>query len=315
MAYFSQLDESWKNDPIPCNYPFNTIGGGGCAITSSAMVVSSYGEFTTPKTLNTCLGRSACPLNWDKVWRDCSDGNLYGKSYLDVSDKEKADVLKVIDVALNIDKIPVILGLQKYNIVTQQNQTHFVLVVSGSGTDPNNYQIHDPAYLCGANINLCEIYDAWDFNWIIIYFPKINCENIKVLTPACNSDLATAVPVNLIRGISEELSTTTYNETLNRDSIITVDINIFTLFEGNVFVSLNAESSLGNITEMRIWSDSYQISLWQDFSPLVYLPKSEFVYAQFKDEFGNQSDVYSTTIYPADPPTLINEFFLPIICK
>ena len=81
-------------------------------------------------------------------------------------------------------------------------------------------------------------------------------------------------------------------------------------------VQLIAQSSAGNITEMLVWTDTLPNTTWQPFESLVFLPVSDNIYARFRDEFGNVSEVYTDTLYPVytprNPPM---EIFLPLILK
>jgi len=246
-------------------------------------------------------------MDWVQVPRNLQNGiDHYIKLDVDQLGLSDADVLNRIDTALNIDKTPVILGL----INPSNDFTHYVLVVSGHGTDVDNYRIHDPGTRCGATINLNEYTDDYNFDWLIIYFPFINCRSLTPLIPECTSKIANAVPVDF---------GTMNNDTIKpKTDILTTfsaEIQIFTFKDHNMYVSLEASSESGDITNMLIWSDTQPNTNWQAFSSLAYLPKSEFVYAQFMDDKGNVSEIASSTIYPNNPAGLNYQLLLPVIIR
>lgn len=82
-------------------------------------------------------------------------------------------------------------------------------------------------------------------------------------------------------------------------------------------IEVSAESSSGNVTEMLVWSDSLPNSTWQEFYPYVILPTSDWAYVQFKDEFGNLSEVVSVTTNHSAPPVAADplSIYLPTISK
>jgi hypothetical protein len=67
-VFFSQLDNRWANDKMDnCGI---TLGSHGCAVTATAMLLTSYGANVTPKTLNDYLGSNngydpGCYIRWD----------------------------------------------------------------------------------------------------------------------------------------------------------------------------------------------------------------------------------------------------------
>jgi len=52
LVYYSQQDPKWKQDILGFGDPGDTIGYVGCALTSTAMLISGHGFPETPKTLN-----------------------------------------------------------------------------------------------------------------------------------------------------------------------------------------------------------------------------------------------------------------------
>ena len=82
-------------------------------------------------------------------------------------------------------------------------------------------------------------------------------------------------------------------------------------------VEMTASSSVGSMAEMLISSDAVSNTGWQAFTPSVWLPVSDFVYAQFKDSLGNVTGVYSDTVNPCGPPTepLLYQASLPLAVR
>ncbi|MBI5962140.1 MAG: SH3 domain-containing protein [Chloroflexi bacterium] len=52
LVYYSQQDPKWKQDILGFGDPGDTIGYVGCALTSTAMLISGHGFTETPKSLN-----------------------------------------------------------------------------------------------------------------------------------------------------------------------------------------------------------------------------------------------------------------------
>ena len=52
LVYYSQQDPKWKQDTLGFGDPSDNIGYVGCALTSTAMLISGHGFSETPKTLN-----------------------------------------------------------------------------------------------------------------------------------------------------------------------------------------------------------------------------------------------------------------------
>ncbi|MGB2762543.1 MAG: hypothetical protein WBC21_03310 [Minisyncoccales bacterium] len=128
VPLFSQNDPAWKNDVIQtCGL---TIGGYGCALTSDAMVFKYYGIiYQNPGLLNTCLGNYACPLYWSVAANSCSQSKA---TYVGAWSFSYNKLYSMLSASR-----PPILRLVKGN-------SHYVVVTSGSGTNPSNYWINDP---------------------------------------------------------------------------------------------------------------------------------------------------------------------------
>lgn len=87
-----------------------------------------------------------------------------------------------------------------------------------------------------------------------------------------------------------------------QEKIITGEVLIMRINEENMTIQLIANSNAGDIVEMVVWTNKNQEKKWQKFTTLITMPFSEHVYAQFKDEKGNISEVYSDASIPQRGP-------------
>lgn len=133
VPIFSQNDPRWKDNVMkPCG---ETIGQSGCALTSDAMIFKYYGTvYQDPGTLNTCLGScggitSNCSLVWSVAANSCSQSKA---RYIGAWTFSYNKLYSMLSAGR-----PPILRLVKGN-------SHYVVVTSGSGTNPSNYWINDP---------------------------------------------------------------------------------------------------------------------------------------------------------------------------
>src|SRR5262249_19584997 len=108
----------------------DTIGGAGCALTSTAMLLNYYGASLNPAALNTCLGASADPIDWKAV-PACTSNLVTGGDRLDFTWPD-------LDALLSSGR-PAIVGLLRGN-----TGSHFVVVTSGGGGLGQSYRITDP---------------------------------------------------------------------------------------------------------------------------------------------------------------------------
>src|SRR5215510_15736888 len=71
LVYLSQQAPKWKTDILGFGDPGDTIGYVGCALTSTAMLLSGHGLAETPQTLNQKLknvnGFSSAAIIWSAV--------------------------------------------------------------------------------------------------------------------------------------------------------------------------------------------------------------------------------------------------------
>lgn len=316
MPFFSQVDDNWNEHPLRthnnvCSAYCGTIGHCGCTLTSAAMVFNTYGANTNPPQLSDCMNTSACPYAW-ATGATCSQGKAKWVSRPGFS-------WATLDQQLNQNHRPVLLGMCKKgtcqydydNDPETNSQTHWVVVLNGQGSDPGNYRIHDPVFKCGVNIPLSTRAGDWEFTWMGIYEGTVPCSSLTVLVPPCVSRGANPQPVQFNSGQSQNDSV--LSSTISSSSVVSGTAWIYTRTELTMTVEITAASSIGNITDMLIWSDTMSNTTWQSFTPFVWLPVSDMVYASFRDNLGNITDIYSATINPIGPPNAPYQVFLPLV--
>jgi len=289
VPFFSQRDDRWKDHPLRtsgvCSPYCSTIGACGCTLTSAAMVFSYYGANLTPPILSDCMGNSACPFYWG-TGASCTNGKATYVGQYSFSWSR-------LDQELNQNHRPVILGMHKKG---NPNDTHWVVVISGQGSDPANYYIHDPWFVGGANMKLSARTRSYDLDWLSVYSGQPSCTGMYLATLRSNTILQPIL--------------------LESSSVVTGTALIYNITEVTMTVQLIAQSNAGNVTEMLVWTDEITNPTWQPFSTLIELPVSDHVRARFRDELANESEQTSDTIYPTNtprnPPLSI---FLPIILR
>ncbi len=309
VPFFWQRDPRWREHPLrtngQCSPECGTIGACGCTLTSAAMLFSYYGANLNPPTLSDCMGMLACPFSWG-TGASCTNGRArwigrYGFSW------------SRLDQELNQNHHPVLLGMHK------GNQTHWVLIISGRGSDPANYIMHDPWYEGGANMRLdARTARNWVLDALAVYDGQPTCEST---TPVILG-LDTINPQPVVFAESGRVSSTRSQPALSGTGdltpspVVTGTAYVYWATAVTMTVHLTAYSSAGNVTEMLIWTDTITNTIWQPYTPFVWLPVSDLVYARFRDEFGNESEIYSDTtdpVYtPTNPPWDIS---LPVILK
>lgn len=298
VPFFSQNDPRWKYHPLrtagQCDISCSTIGSCGCTLTSAAMLFNFYGATSiTPPVLSDRMGTKACYFNWWTAANN-SEGkasyeNKYGLNYLGS---------KFIQ-----DQRPVILKMTHKT----KGWTHWVLLVKGTGNDPNSYLMHDPWYTNGANMAVSTRSGSYNFNLIAVYNGTPNCTARSNNLPESSGPS----PVEIYPRVTALSSTTVISGNLAMYRMDVDETEKLTLT-----VQLTATSQVGDVTEMLLWSDTLSNTMWMPFNQFVSLPSpDDLVYVQFRDDQGNLTDVYSDTINPAGPPSAPESVYLPIVIK
>lgn len=332
VPFFSQRDSRWINHPLRttgvCSLYCSTIGACGCTLTSAAMLFAYYGANLLPPTLSDCMGTSACPFYWS-VGASCSNGQATWVNRYQFSWAR-------LDQELNQNNRPVILGM---HCGSNRNDTHWVLVTSGYGSDASDYIIHDPWPLNGADTNL-NVYTRQNyvFDWLAVYdgqpifnlaYRDANHQNIssaQIMQPDEYQASASVVPNPAIIPAPTPIATNPAkltgitpisNTVIAASSTISGSIFVYHLSETAVTVQLTATSIVSDVAEMQVWTDSNPTSVWQTFASFAWLPwmPEDKVYARFRDGLGNISSVYSDTIRPVYSPPPGPLVFLPMILK
>jgi hypothetical protein len=129
VPLFRQSDDRWRKEKLAGGK--TTLGQEGCAVSSAAMVLASYGVDTDPGRLNKALTENDGFENsaWIK-WESAAEvtGNVARKAY------EDQPSFRLIDEQLQRGN-PVIVRLRN------QHGTHFVVIAGKEGYD---YLIQDP---------------------------------------------------------------------------------------------------------------------------------------------------------------------------
>ncbi|RLC77951.1 MAG: hypothetical protein DRJ03_10755 [Chloroflexi bacterium] len=300
VPYFSQIDPSWKNHPLRGSCSCKTIGRCGCTLTSAAMIFKYYGVDLTPASLSDCMGNKACPFYWWVAGSSCSNGEAQYEGKKDFSWSQ-------LEYQLNHNNRPVILRLHR-------KHDHFVLVLSGSGSNPANYTIHDPGVIQGANMRL-DAYTSksWKLKNLYLYGgqPASNiviAENSISISKALDfADAIQKVPPQSLVSVLE-------TRQLSASSVVTGSVETYRMTAVTMTVQLTADSTAGNITEMLIWTDSMSSTTWLPYTTLVELPASEEIYVRFKDESQNISPSAFGTLFTQSGPSSF-DVFLPMILK
>jgi len=141
VPYFSQTDPTWGNYQLG-SCAGVTIRSSGCAMTSVSMIFKYYGANTNPQILNNCLigngGYLGCAIYWGTAAIKCSENKatLVGTGGFNFTTLEQ-ELAAGYPVVVGFSWIP-----------------HYVVVVSGSGSNPANYIINDPNPAGGTTKNM-----------------------------------------------------------------------------------------------------------------------------------------------------------------
>jgi hypothetical protein len=128
VPVLSQNDPAWQAAIMLAGG--DPIGGFGCALTSTAMLLDYFGANITPPQLSACLGGLADPVDWASA-PSCTKGLVSGGARFDFSWPQ-------LDSILGSGR-PAIVGMMR-----GQTGMHWVVVTSGGGDYAQNYKIVDP---------------------------------------------------------------------------------------------------------------------------------------------------------------------------
>jgi hypothetical protein len=138
LVSYSQHDPQWKADTLGFGGPSDTLGYVGCALTSTAMMLSGHGYVETPRTLNEKLkgidGFINSSIKWGAVNQLYSQVVL--KSIVDCTNTDAP--LGQIDAALTAGQ-PVVVRVD--SSPAPGIQWHFILLYQKQGDD---YLMLDP---------------------------------------------------------------------------------------------------------------------------------------------------------------------------
>jgi Peptidase_C39 like family len=153
VPVFSQNDPTWSQ--LIMQAGGDPIGGYGCALTSTTMLLNYYGSPLSPIDLNSCLGPGADPIVWQSA-PACTQLKVQGGIRSDFS-------WDGLDAFLKAGK-PVIVGM-----VRGLTGMHFVVVTQGGGGEADSYHITDP--WDGTTTKTLGSYTNSGYNprWIISY--------------------------------------------------------------------------------------------------------------------------------------------------
>jgi hypothetical protein len=138
VPLYRQGDARWKREPLAWGQDGNTIGSHGCAVTSAAMVLHSYGVWTTPPELNQFLikNKGYTAEGW-LMWEKAAELNPEHVKFV----YEGPPKYALIDANLRRNN-PVIVRLRYPNAADgTPGITHFVVICGKQGHD---YLIRDP---------------------------------------------------------------------------------------------------------------------------------------------------------------------------
>jgi hypothetical protein len=138
LVYYSQQDPRWKTNILGFGDPGDTIGYVGCALTSTAMLLSGHGYTETPKTLNEKLknvgGFVSAAIVWGAVHQIYPQVSLKGFIPCATTDAP----LATIDASIAAGQ-PVIVMVD--SSPAGGLQTHWIVLYAKEG---NDYLMLDP---------------------------------------------------------------------------------------------------------------------------------------------------------------------------
>lgn len=275
VPWYSQRDSRWRYTTMrTCGY---TIGSQGCLVTSAAMLFDYYGADTDSARLNADKGAGACLFQW-------TNRGTQGKAVYKRSQKFSYAVL---EEELRNNR-PVILGVGKDR---DNFPEHWVLVVSGEGSDPANYRVNDPwpmSEALGKDRSLSNLQRIYPYLIrMAIYHPtgQTATRQMAAQSPglfAKNSFSAQDEQFSGLAAISA-VDTTALTATLN----------------------LDISSSNGNVVGMQIGTQpDLQGAVWVPYESqtaiLTTAALTDTFYMRFEDDTGAVSEIVSDALWSAN---------------
>jgi len=292
VPFFAQADDRWGARRLPCTCdPLpNTFHYCGCAVTSLAMILNYYGGDTDPGRLVTCAGKNACPMNW-RATPPLGCGGGTAQLQADIRKSNWPNIWPRLQEELRTG--PVILQL---NDNKHPDWGHFVVALSGSGSNPADYRVHDPGLKEGRNMTLGAVLAR-----------GYHVEGMRIYR---GSPSPRPVLLN-IQDAPDHLPVVAAGE------IITGTVALYRNTETMMTLELAAQSAGGAITDMQIWTDQNQVQVWQPFHLYVEMPLASGYYVRYRDAGGNMSAVVSASV-PFVPPgieTTRYNVYLPLLSR
>jgi hypothetical protein len=304
IPYLSQMDPRWGTERLGgCkddkgNYV--TISQQGCWMTTLAMVFQYFGfKDVTPVKVREA-NNNICALNYKEATRILSNGSVT------VQDLQWS--YENLDKALNKDNKVVVYLEKKFSCVkngvsTTCTATHFMPILSGSGSNPANYFVHESGMLGGQNVSLSKRVNSG-------YKPA---KLYMFSGPKPSEVLSISEISNQAQNLSEDHRLTDADkfDTLSISSVNGV-VRSYRVDDLTMVVSVTLTGTV-HPAEMRLWSDTSPDNLWIPFGHLIRMPIDDVVYVQLRDANGQLSEVFSTTLYPitGDIDLGVNEPELP----
>jgi len=197
------------------------------------------------------------------------------------------------------------------------NYQHWVLVISGSGSNPANYTIHDPGPLRGQNHKLSD-YSSWRFTWLSVYDGQGPCNlgepPVVPDVPAASHPQPVLAAVQPDALPDNEWIDTAEAVDLTPSSTVTGSVVFYERTALTMTLQLTATSSAAEIVDMLIWTDTMTRAAWQPFSTFAYVPESNEIYVRFRDLYGNISPIVSEVPYTSSPIVAF-DIYLPLIWR
>jgi hypothetical protein len=319
VPFYYQENPIWKDHPLrsdpsnPCT--LDTIGTGGCTLTSAVMLFRYFGAFQTslgndmnPPNLSDCMWDMACPFLWSQG-SVCSNGKAWNPYYIDVTNND----LSQLDYELNHNQHPVLLQLSAIGT----NDPHWVIVISGQGNIPANYIIHDPQFERGDYDSLSPLLLFYEIEKGVVYNGMAYCSQYNAEQGSSEQDILAQYSENLNPVTPDAISGSNEPSDLSTSDIITGTAWIYEINDITMTVKVIANSSVGDVTDMLLWTDTAPNTEWQPYVNFTWLPLSKNVYAEFRDSLGNVSDTYSDSVTPGGPPEapIIYLTYMPLVRK